>query len=85
VGVLKEKLALLDRVPEPAINHAARTLLDLRGSWEWATKEERKNLVRRMLLEIRRNVEEKRLLWIQARPEYEVLFQLLPNLRVDEE
>jgi len=85
VGVLKEKLTLLDRVPEPAINRAARTLLDLRGSWEWATKEERKNLVRRMLLEIGCNVEEKRLLWVRARPEYEVLFQLLPNLQVDEE
>jgi hypothetical protein len=60
-------------------------LLDLRGSWEWATKGERKNLVRRMLLEIGCNVEEKRLLWVRARPEYEVPYQLLPDLRVDEE
>jgi hypothetical protein len=66
---MKEKLALLDRVPEPAINRAARTLLDLRGSWEWATKEERKNLVRRMLVEIGSDVAQKRLLWVRARPE----------------
>jgi len=80
-----EKLTILDLVPEPAINRAARTFLDLGGSWEWATKEERKNLMRRMLVVIGCNVEEKSLLWVQARPEYEVLFQLLPSLQVDEE
>jgi hypothetical protein len=37
-----------------------------------------------MLLEIECKVEEKRLLWVWARPEYEVLFQLLLYLRVDE-
>jgi hypothetical protein len=30
VSGLKEKLALLERVPEPALNRAARTLLDSR-------------------------------------------------------
>ena len=30
VSTLKGKLALLERVPEPAINRAAQTLLDLR-------------------------------------------------------
>ena len=40
----QEKLDLLSRIPEPAIEKAARTLLDLRESWEWATKEERKEL-----------------------------------------
>ena len=33
VSVLKEKLALLERVPEPALNRAARTLLNLRETW----------------------------------------------------
>jgi hypothetical protein len=33
VGGLKEKLALLEKVPEPALNRAARTLFDLRKSW----------------------------------------------------
>jgi len=31
---LKEKLALLERVPESAINRAANTLLDLWEKWE---------------------------------------------------
>lgn len=47
---LKENLDLLSRVPEPAIEHAARTLPDLRESWEWATKEEREDLALMWLL-----------------------------------
>jgi len=42
---LKEKLELLNRIPEAAIGRAARMLLNLRESWEWATREERKMLV----------------------------------------
>jgi Recombinase/Recombinase zinc beta ribbon domain len=49
VSGLKEKLALLERVPEPALNRAARTLLDLRETWESTTKEERKDLVHIMI------------------------------------
>ena len=45
VSGLKEKLALLERVPEPALNRAARTVLDLCKTWESTTKEERKDLV----------------------------------------
>ena len=37
VSVLKEKLALLERIPESAINRAAHTLLDLRETWENTT------------------------------------------------
>ena len=52
VSGLKEKLALLERIPEPAINRAARTLLDLRETWESTTKEERKDLVHIMIQEV---------------------------------
>ena len=38
VTALKEKLDLLSKLPEPAIERAARTLLDLRESSEWATR-----------------------------------------------
>ena len=51
VNALKEKLELLNRIPEAAIGRAARTLLNLRESWEWATREERKMLVRTMIQE----------------------------------
>jgi hypothetical protein len=44
VSGLKEKLALLERVPEPTLNRVARTLLDLRETWESTTKEERRTL-----------------------------------------
>jgi hypothetical protein len=49
VNALKEKLELLNRIPVAAIDRAARTLLNLHDSWEWATREERKMLVRTML------------------------------------
>lgn len=84
VSALKEKLDLLSRLPEPAIERAARTLLDLRESWEWATKEERKDLARMMIQEVGVDVAAKRVIWIKARPDFDVLFQLLNNLRVDE-
>ena len=84
VNALKEKLELLNRVPETAIERAARTLLDLRESWEWATKEERRDLVRMMIQQVGIDVAEKTAVWVKARPDFEVLFQLLSNLSIDE-
>jgi hypothetical protein len=49
---LKEKLTLLKQVLESTINRAARTLLDLRETWENTTKEERKDVVHVMLQEV---------------------------------
>jgi hypothetical protein len=83
VSGLKEKLALLERVPEPALNRAARTLLDLRVTWESTTKEERKDLVHIMIQEVGVDVEIKRVLWVKARPDYEPLFFILDGLRHD--
>ena len=85
VSGLKEKLDLLSRIPEPAIDKAARTLLDLRESWEWATKEERKELARMMIQEVGVDVVAKKVIWIKACPDFDVLFQLLDNLRLDDQ
>jgi hypothetical protein len=75
VNELKEKLGLLNRVPDKAIDHAARTLLDLHGSWEWATREEQKELVHMMIQEAAFDLTVKRILWVRVRPDFEVLFQ----------
>ena len=83
VSSLKEKLALLERVPEPALNRAARTLLDLRETWENSTKEERKDLVHIMIQEVGVDVTVKRVLWVKARPDYEPLFSILDGLQQD--
>ena len=83
VSGLKEKLALLERVPEPALNRAARTLLDLRQTWENSTKEERKDLVHIMIQEVGVDVTIKRVLWVKARPDYEPLFSILDGMRQD--
>jgi hypothetical protein len=80
---LKEKLALLERVPEPALTRAARMLLDLRETWESTTKEERRDLVHIMLQEVGVDVTIKRVLWVKARPDYEPLFSILDGMRQD--
>lgn len=85
VNALKEKLVLLERVPESAINRAARTLLDLRETWESTTKEERKDLVHVMIQEVGVDVATKRVLWVKARPDYEPLFSILDGLHPDAE
>ena len=83
VSGLKEKLALLERVPEPALNRAARTLLDLRKTWENTTQEERKDLVHVMIQEVGLDVTVKRVLWVKAQPDYEPLFSILDGMRQD--
>ena len=85
VNTLKEKLALLDRVPDSAINRAAHTLLDLSETWENTTQEERKDLVHVMIQEVGVDVAAKRVLWVKARPDYEPLFTILDRLHPDAE
>ena len=81
VNGLKEKLDLLTRIPESAIERAAITLLNLRESWEWATHEERKMLVRTMIQEVGCDVGTKRIMWVKVSPDYEILFRLMDSLR----
>ncbi len=80
VNALKEKLELLNRIPEAAIDRAARTLLNLHDSWEWATKEERRMLVRTMVQEVGCDVGTKRIMWVKVKPDYEILFRLIDGL-----
>jgi hypothetical protein len=82
---LKEKLELLNRIPEAAINRAAHTLLDLRKSWKWTTREERKMLVRTMIQEAGCDVGTKRIVWVKVNPDYEILFRLMDGLQPDAE
>jgi len=83
VNSLKEKLELLTRIPESAIERAALTLLNLHDSWEWATREERKMLVRTMIQEVGCDVGTKRIMWVKVNPDYEILFRLMDRLRPD--
>lgn len=83
VSGLKEKLALLERVPEPALNRAARTLLDLCATWESTTKEERRDLVHIMIQEVGVGVTIKRVLWVKTRPDYEPPFSILDGMHQD--
>ena len=80
---MKEKLELLTRIPESAIERAALTLLNLHDSWEWATREERKMLVRTMNQEVGCDVGTKRIMWVKVNPDYEILFRLMDRLRPD--
>ena len=64
-----------------AVVNAARTLLNLRESWEWATREERKMLVRTMIQEAGCDVGSKRIMWVMVNPDFEILFRLMDELR----
>ena len=66
VNALKEKLALLERTSDPAINQTAQTLLDLCETWENTTQEERKDLVHVIIQEIGLDVTVKCILWVKA-------------------
>jgi hypothetical protein len=83
VNSLKEKLDLLNRVPESAIDKAARTLLNLRESWEWATKEERRMLVRTIIQEVGCDVGTKCIKWVKVSPDFEILFRLMDGFHPD--
>ena len=77
ISTLKEKMALLERTPEPAINQAAKTLLDLSETRESTTQEECVDLVYVMIQEVGVDMAAKCMLWIRARPDYEPLFTIL--------
>lgn len=85
VGALKEKLSLFDRMPEYAINQAARTMLDLRETWKNASQGERKDLVQLLIQEVGCDVIGKTVHWIKVRPDYDPLFRLIGGLEVDKE
>ena len=74
----------LDKLEHPqanAINRAAKTLLNLRNSWENATREAQRELAQMMLEEVGCSVVEKRVVWIKPRIGFEVLFQLVGHLQ----
>jgi hypothetical protein len=83
VSGLKEKLALLERVPESAIHRAANTLLDLRETWKNSTQEERKNHVHVMIQKVGCDVAAEQILWVKVRSDYESLFALVEGLHSD--
>ena len=58
----------------------ARTLLDLRETWESTTKEQRRDLVHIMIQEVGVDVTIKCVLWVKARPDYEPLFSILDGM-----
>jgi hypothetical protein len=83
VNSLKEKLDLLTRIPESAIERTAITWLNLHDSWEWATREERNMLVKAMIQEVGCDVGTKHIVWVKVNPDYEILFRFMDRLRPD--
>jgi hypothetical protein len=47
-----------------------------RENWDWATEEEIKDLALIMIQEVGVDVALKRVIWMKARPDFDVLFQL---------
>ena len=82
VNLEKTNSELLNRIPETAIERCL-TLLNLHDSWEWATREERKMLVRTVIQETWCNVGANRIVWVMGNPDYEILFRLMNGLHPD--
>jgi hypothetical protein len=57
--------------------------MNLHDSWEWATREERKMLVRTMIQDTGCDVGTKRIVWVKVNPDYEILFRLMEGLQPD--
>jgi len=55
----------------------------LHDSLEWATREERKMLVRTMIQEAGCDVVTKSIVWVKVNPDYEILFRLMEGLQPD--
>jgi hypothetical protein len=87
IYILVSLFSILVRSMKPknraVIERAALTLLNLREGWEWATREERKMLVRTMIQEAGCDVGTKRIVWVKVNPDYEILFQFMDRLRPD--
>lgn len=81
ISTLKERLNLLEHIPESVVNRAANTLLDLRETWENSTKEERKDLVHIMLKKVGVDAVAKCGLWVKPQPDYEPLVSILGGYR----
>lgn len=65
VNTLKKKLALLERLPEPAVNRAAQPLFNLRKTWEKKDQEKRRGLTRVMVCDACT----KRIIWVKVNPD----------------
>jgi hypothetical protein len=67
VESLQERLKKLEKPQEDVTNRAAETLLNLRESWEKATREEQRELVQMMLLEVACSIRGQQVVWVKPR------------------
>ena len=83
VELLQQELELLKRTSDNVMGQAADTLLNIGESWEWATAEERRDLVRMMFMEVGCDVLSQSIQWVRVRPDFDILFRLLDGLTLD--
>jgi site-specific DNA recombinase len=84
VESIKDKLYRLEQPCPDVINQAVKTLLNLRESWEKATREEQRELTQMILQEVGCSVHEKQIVWVKPRHGFEILFQLASDLQLAE-
>lgn len=84
VGSLQERLARLEQPSSDVIHHAATTLLNLRESWEKATREEQRELVQMILEEAGCSISERRVVWVKPRIGFGILFGLASKVQLGE-
>ena len=80
VEALQEELSRLKAIKQPAIDRAAKTLLDIQAAWDQATRKEREELVKLLLAEVGCDIQDSRIAWIKPKPMFAPLFQLIDSL-----
>lgn len=78
-----EAACLVDlmRTSPVAINLEAKTLLNLRESWENATQEEQRELVHLMLQEVGCSIREQQVIWVKPKQEFVIFQRLVDDLK----
>jgi site-specific DNA recombinase len=78
---MQAKLKVLEQVEHTDVLQAADSLIEIAKAWLQATPEEKHELVKILLREIRYDFEKKRIVTIRPKPEYDLLFQFLKTLQ----
>lgn len=84
VEALQAQLQTLKDTPPSQAVDAAHTVLSLQKAWDFATEEERDELVHMLFMSVVCDLERGQLVSFMPRPEFIIIFQIMPALAQDE-
>ena len=81
IETLQMQVEAIEQITPHEVRQAAVTLIGLQEAWKIATPDERKSLCQILLKDVVFDFEKKTIISIRPRPEYAILFQMLPSLQ----